>query len=154
MTKPLSLRAISAEETRPIRQTVLRPNFPSSASNYGGDEFAEAAHFGVYQDETLLAVGTVVPEVCNDASGDQAMKSEGAWRLRGMATLPAARSKGCGAMILQACLEHARSHGARLVWCNARTGALAFYLRHEFVKMSEEYVMPGIGPHFLMKHDF
>ena len=75
-------------------------------------------------------------------------------RLRGMATAPQARSLGCGTLILRACVEHAQRKGARVVWCNARTGALEFYLRHGFVKMSGEYIMPGIGPHYLMKHDF
>ena len=81
------------------------------------------------------------------------MKSSGAWRLRGMATSPKYRSRGGGALVLRACLEHAKKSGAIVVWCNARTGATKFYLRHGFQKMSDEYELPGIGPHFLMKHD-
>jgi predicted GNAT family N-acyltransferase len=147
----LSVRSISARETLELRQEVLRPDHPLLDSNFVGDDLPDAGHFGVYEEGKLLAVGTIVPEICNDPNGDESMSQTGAWRLRGMATAPQSRGLGCGALIVQACVEHATRRGGRVVWCNARTGALDFYLRHGFIKMSGEYIMPGIGPHFLMK---
>ena len=152
-TQSLEVRQITADETLSLRQAVLRPLHPLMDSRFGGDDDPKAGHFGVYSNEFLVGVGTVVPELCTDPNGDQGMKSFGAWRLRGMATDPEYRSLGAGTLVLRACLEHAEKAGASVVWANARTGAAQFYLRHGFQKMSAEYEMPGIGPHFLMKHE-
>jgi predicted GNAT family N-acyltransferase len=149
---------ISSAETLTLRQAVLRPTQPLSESRFSGDELPLAGHFGAFVERDgevgeLIAVGTVYPEACRDPNADRAMTSNGAWRLRGMATAAEFRGMGAGGLVLQACLEHAKKSGARVVWCNARTGAVPFYLRHGFQKMSGEYELPGIGPHFLMKQD-
>jgi ribosomal protein S18 acetylase RimI-like enzyme len=67
-----------------------------------------------------------------------------------MATLPEARGRGLGAALLAACLDHARKQGAALVWCHARTSAVGFYVRAGFEVVGDEFVLPEIGPHFLM----
>jgi GNAT superfamily N-acetyltransferase len=74
-----------------------------------------------------------------------------AWRLRGMATLPAARGRGLGGRLLEACLDHARARGGASVWCNARTRALVFYERHGFVAAGEPFDLPGLGPHLELR---
>ena len=140
----VSLHSISPEETLPLRQAILRPGLPIEASRYDGDELAMAGHFGVFEGQVLLAVGSVLPEICRDPNGDTSMSSAGAWRLRGMATLPQARGRGCGSEIVRACLQHARDQGGSVVWCNARTGATEFYLRHGFIQMSGSTYCRGL----------
>jgi predicted GNAT family N-acyltransferase len=148
------VKRIKPDQTLTLRQKVLRPDQPLSGSSFSGDLLPEAGHFGVFDEDELISVGTVYPERCGDSHADVQMRGDGAWRLRGMATAPEVRGKGCGAQIVQACLKHAKESGAKTVWCNARTGAVPFYLRHGFKKMSGEYEMPGIGPHYLMQNDF
>jgi hypothetical protein len=36
------------------------------------------------------------------------------------------------------------------VWCNARSPVVGFYAREGFATEGEEFVLPSIGPHFLM----
>lgn len=43
--------------------------------------------------------------------------------------------------------------GAEVLWCNARVGALGFYLRLGFATIGEEFEIAGIGPHFVMWRD-
>lgn len=141
---------IKAEQTLPLRQSVLRPGLPLSDSRYPGDGPETAGHFGVFAEEALIAVGSIYPEVCPEGMGLKPQDFKNAWRLRGMATDPSYRSRGAGELVLKSCLEHARAMGADVVWCHARTGAKRFYERNGFVATSEEYDLPKIGPHFLM----
>src|SRR5205823_13425096 len=89
----------------------------------------------------LMAAGRVAP----DPAGP------GFWRGRGMATKAPARARGAGAAVLAALLDHARAEGARSVWCNVRTPARSLYERAGFRAVSEEFELPGIGPHFRME---
>jgi ribosomal protein S18 acetylase RimI-like enzyme len=134
----LIVREISLAETRPLRHGVLRPHEPveSLASHEPSDAFA----VGVFDREVLIAVGFVAPD-----------GEPGAWRVRGMATVAAARGKGAGTAVLDSLLEHATARGASRVWCNARTPARSLYERAGFRVISEEFELPDIGPHFVME---
>ncbi len=50
-----------------------------------------------------------------------------------MATAEGHRGRGVGSAVLDAAVAYAGAHGAGLVWCNAREGAVPFYQRHGFV---------------------
>ena len=118
---------------------MLRPGLPPAAAVWPGDDDPRAGHYVVRGgDGDVLAVGSVVPE----APG---------WRVRGMATAPAARGRGLGAEILEALIAHARAHGATLIWCNARRRATSLYGRAGFVAVGEEWDEPGLGPHRRMQ---
>ncbi len=137
--------AVAAEVVRPLRQAVLRPHQRLEDQVFEGDHVPGAAHFGAYDDAgALVGVASISPEPHPHAP------AEGDWRVRGMATDPARRGLGAGALLLDACLEHARASGARRVWCNARSPAAGFYRRAGFAIEGEEFELPSIGPHFLM----
>ena len=67
-----------------------------------------------------------------------------------MATDAAVRGAGFGAALLAACIEHAAASGGGELWCNARLVAVEFYRRAGFEVVSEEFDIPGIGPHRVM----
>ena len=94
----------------------------------------------MFANDALVAVGFVAPE-----------GGPGAWRIRGMATAPAARGRGAGAAVLDALVSHALGNGATRVWCNARDAARAFYERSGFRVVSDEFEVPEIGPHYVME---
>ena len=73
-----------------------------------------------------------------------------AWRLRGMATEPELRSTGVGSAVLAAGLDAVRAAGGAIVWCNARTQAMAFYRRHGFSTIGSEFSSGGTVkvPHY------
>jgi len=132
-----AIRDVDPARTRPLRQRVLRPH--ESLEELATHEPPGVHAVGAFVGDELVAVGFVCPD-----------GEEGAWRVRGMATAPEHRGRGAGAAILDRLVDHARSQGATRVWCNARTPALGLYARAGFEPESEEFEIPGIGPHFVM----
>jgi ribosomal protein S18 acetylase RimI-like enzyme len=132
------VRQISLADTRPLRHAVLRPH--ETRESLASHEPSDAYAVGVFEDGALIAVGFVAPD-----------GEPGAWRIRGMATAPAARGKGAGTAVLDALPRHAAAGGASRVWCNARTPARLLYERAGFQAVSEEFELPEIGPHFVME---
>ena len=53
-------------------------------------------------------------------------------QVRGMATEPALAGSGLGSILVAAGVERCRARGDRVVWANARVGALGFYERAGF----------------------
>ena len=134
------IRVVGPEETIELRQRVLRPHETVDEIRARGDGLPGIA---VYEDGVVVATASVRPE---PMPGDP---RDGDWRLRGMASDPAVRGQGYGALALRAALDYAREHGARRVWCNARTGAIGFYERHGFGIVGEQFDVPETGPHVL-----
>ena len=139
-----STRAISAAETRGLRQKVLRPRQAPEELEYPGDDAPDSRHVGAYLDGELVGVASVCREP-QPGEGEPA-----AWRLRGMATLPSVRRTGVGRTLLEACSAHAVERGGARLWCNARSAAVEFYRAFGFRTEGEEFELPEIGPHTLM----
>ena len=140
----LDIKALTSQETWPLRQRILRPHQTLAEMAWPLDDATGAAHFGATLDGRLVGIASVIPEPTPD--GEPAM------RLRGMAVAPEARSRGVGAALLERCLEHINAARARVVWCNARLGAEPFYLRAGFVRMRPDpFELPGIGKHVAMR---
>jgi predicted GNAT family N-acyltransferase len=133
------LRPITAAETRPLRQRVLRPHQALAELVYPGDDAPDTVHLGAFADDTLVGIATLLHQ-----------HEPGEWRLRGMATAPEVRGRGQGVLLLEACLAHARAHGGTRFWCHARTPVVGFYQRHGLACEGSGFDVPGIGPHILM----
>ena len=133
-------RVVDPDVTLDLRQRVLRPHQTPERVRAQGDGLPGIA---VFADGAVVACASVRPE---PMPGDP---RDGDWRLRGMASEPAVRGQGYGAVALAAALDYARERGGRRVWCNARTGALGFYERHGFTVVGEEFDLPDAGPHYL-----
>jgi GNAT superfamily N-acetyltransferase len=135
-----TVKEVPIAETRPLRQSILRPHqtLEELAAHEPPGAFAVAAFDG----ERIVSVGFVAPE------GER-----GAWRVRGRPTVAEARGRGAGAALLDALVTHARENGARRIWCNARTPARSLYERAGFVAASDEFELPQIGPHFVMERN-
>jgi GNAT superfamily N-acetyltransferase len=134
----LLVRAVTVEQSRAIRRAVLRPH--ETLEEVTAREAADAVAVGAFDGDELVAVGLVAPD-----------GEPGAWRVRGMATVPHARGMGAGSAVLGALLEHALAGGAARVWCNARTPTRSLYERAGFRVTSEEFELPQIGPHVVME---
>lgn len=129
---------------RPLRLRVLRPGQPPSSVDHDYDYFPGVLHIGaVDASGAVVACATLYPEPSPDGRPG--------WRLRAMATAPEVRGKGYGASSLRLGMRLARERGAALLWCNARAGAVWFYERLGFVKTSDEFEIPPIGPHYVME---
>jgi GNAT superfamily N-acetyltransferase len=138
----VELRRACAEETALLRQTVLRPGRPPSTSGYAFD--AGALNFGAWEDGVNIGCATVFPEAW---PGPPPVVQ--AWRLRGMAVAPDRQGRGIGRLVLAAAVGAARAAGAPMVWANARTAAMEFYLREGWTVAGEEFVTEDTGlPHY------
>lgn len=136
-------RPVTADEIRDLRHRVLRPSQPVEATVYPGDDLPTTAHLGAFDGERLVGIASLYDEARPDGPA-------GGWRLRGMATEPDVRGYGFGAAVLAAAVEHVAARGGRELWCNARATAIGFYRRAGFDVVSDEFDVPGIGPHVVM----
>jgi GNAT superfamily N-acetyltransferase len=126
---------LQAEDTYPLRRTVLRTGTPSEDVVFDGDELDSTFHLGMRAtDGTPVAVSTWMQQPYPDRPGDRA------FQLRGMATVEALRGEGLGASLLEAGIDRCRAAGAVLVWARARDAALPFYARHGFRTIGLGYV--------------
>ncbi|MEQ1898468.1 MAG: GNAT family N-acetyltransferase [Vicinamibacterales bacterium] len=139
------IREITAAETRPLRQQVLRPQQRVEEMVFGCDAHPEAFHLGAFQRGQLIGITSVSPAPMPGIEVEP-----GAWQMRGMAVLPGAQGQGVGRQFVDACLAHVRAQGATRLWCNGRTPALGFYTRLGFTAVGEEFVAPHSGPHFVL----
>jgi ribosomal protein S18 acetylase RimI-like enzyme len=135
------IRRVTAEDIRPLRHSVLRPGQAFLETRYPGDD--AGLHFGAFDGDRLVGIASLYEEGRADGPA-------GGWRLRGMATDPNVRGAGYGAALLAACVEEVAGAGGTEVWCNARMAAVGFYRRAGFEVVSEEFDVPGIGPHLVM----
>lgn len=137
------VRRISAEETLPLRSAVLRKNKPFEECVLPTDEITGVFHLGYFLDDKLICIGTFFPE-------DYPEMGTGGFRLRGMATDPGFAGKGFGVALINFAIDELTSVQASYIWCNARSTAVGFYSKLGFEIISEEFEVPGIGPHFNM----
>lgn len=71
-------------------------------------------------------------------------------RIGRMAVMPDWRGRGVGGALLVQAIQAARERGQTSVELSAQTRAIAFYLRHGFSVLGDEYMDAGI-PHRAMK---
>jgi GNAT superfamily N-acetyltransferase len=138
----VELRPADLHAVRQLRHRLLRPHQAPEELVYAGDDASDALHLGAFESGRLCGIATITrqpPPGSDDAS---------AWRVRGMATEPELRGRGIGGELLEACVEHARSHGGSVVWCDGRVAARVFYERHGFEVVRGPFDVPGIGPHY------
>jgi GNAT superfamily N-acetyltransferase len=141
------IRQVSAAETRPLRQVILRPHQRVEELVYPGDDSPDAAHFGAFLNGELVGIASVYHEPPHGEA------NEAAWRLRGMAVVPQLHRKGIGSRLLRACIDHARQRGGKMMWFNARTPVVPFYRAHGFQVRGTEFELSGIGPHYFMRSE-
>jgi ribosomal protein S18 acetylase RimI-like enzyme len=166
MSSEATVGLVSAEAAYPLRHAVLRPGLPVESVRFRGDDHPEGAHAAAILDgdhgddsdhpdhrdhrhhrdhavdvDEIVSVGTIFPD---PPPWDPA--ADGAWRIRGMATAEGVRGRGFGRRVLDALIAHAVAHGASLVWCHARAGAVDFYRRAGFVTTGEPF-HDAIAPH-------
>ncbi|WP_342331038.1 GNAT family N-acetyltransferase [Pedobacter sp. FW305-3-2-15-E-R2A2] len=137
------VKYISAEQTLPLRSLVLRNGLPEAECVFPQDHIDGGLHLGCFAGDQLVSVATIFPE-------DHPEHGPRGFRLRGMASDPAFAGKGYGAKLINFAIDELTSANAAYIWCNARSAAAAFYTKLGFTMISEEFEIPGIGPHFNM----
>ena len=141
----MEVKFISPEETRTLRHRVLWPHLDAvEKCVIDMDHREDAFHLGTYVGEELAAIGSFFQM---DSSK---LSITGMYRLRAMATSPAFRGKHAGQNLLLFAFEELRRRHIPVLWCDARLNAVGFYESLGFLKKSEIYEVPLIGPHQFM----
>jgi ribosomal protein S18 acetylase RimI-like enzyme len=148
MTTPVNIRIIAAQEVIPLRRAVLRPGRPVCECIFAHDDDSETRHFGAFVNGVMVGVSSAYHRPLPGTTDD------GAWQLRGMAVLENAQHRGVGSALLRACCDHVVERGGTLVWFNARSGAVPFYTKHGFEIVGAEFIIPDVGPHYVMQRRF
>ncbi|MHC8949796.1 GNAT family N-acetyltransferase [Sphingobacterium hungaricum] len=135
------IRFIQAKDTLPLRSLVLRNGLAENECYFDQDKLDDTFHLGYYHEDQLVCILT-----CQKENHGKLPKD--AYRLRGMATHPDFLRKGYAKTTLDAAMEHLKTQlQIDYLWFNARKNAFPFYERMGFEFMSDEFDIPGIGPH-------
>ncbi len=137
----VEVRLASAAEVRPLRMRVLRAGRPAPESIYPYDQLPETLHLAAVVGDQVVGCATVFPEPYEGEPD--------AWRLRGMAVAEGHQGRGIGAKVMERVKSELTARDVHLLWCNARTVALPFYLRHGFTTVGEEFLVAESIPHYV-----
>ena len=147
--KRMHVRLITAEETIPLRQALLRPDRPRIESIYDGDHDPKSFHVGAFKSDAssaaIIGIATMLP------TDDPRCQAAPAYRLRGMAVTKEHQRTGVGSATLHYAEIEAARRDAVVVWCNARTVAIPFYLQHGYESVGDQFELPNVGPHFFCR---
>jgi GNAT superfamily N-acetyltransferase len=145
------IRPVDADAVVDLRHRVLREGLPRDTAIFVGDQLPTTIHLAAF-DEWDVMLGCVTLMQCPWQMSSSVPQP--AWQLRGMAVEHAYRSHGIGTQLLLAVDVEVLVQGhARLLWCNARCPAVAFYERNGWNVASPSFEIPSAGPHQKMtKH--
>lgn len=131
----MKVRDADPEEVIDLRARILRPGRPRQSAIFLGDDNPLSCHVVALVQDKIVGVGSAIPEPVDATPG---------MRIRGMAVEESHRHQGVGGAILDRLLERTNE---RVIWCNARPGAIELYLSRGFFVDGPEFLEPGLGPH-------
>ena len=138
------IKFIPVKEVLAIRNEVLREGkLTLDECRFPSDLNEGAFHLGNFEENLLVSIASFHPQNVEGHIGQ-------GYQLRGMATIPAFQGKGKGNQLLNFAIVYLRGQQTNYLWCNARKVALNFYKGIGFEIISDEFDVPGIGPHHMM----
>lgn len=138
------IRFAEVEELLTIRNEVLREGrLTPGECRFPTDKIPGAFHLVYAVDNHPACIASFHPQNYGEYAGS-------AYQLRGMATIEEYRGKGLGNQLVNFAIVYLRGQKANYVWCNARKNAVRFYKNLGFEVISNEFDVPGIGPHYVM----
>ena len=140
----VDITKIDAEKVRPLRHSELRKGQDFSTTSYLEDYEADTFHMACIVDEKIVTCATFYPEKSTK------IKSENAYRLRGMATDSNSQRKGYARDLMNESFKELKKRDCDMVWCNARLVAVDFYKSVGFKITGDLFDIEGIGPHYYM----
>ncbi|MCJ8209409.1 GNAT family N-acetyltransferase [Mucilaginibacter sp. RS28] len=138
------IKFITADDVLPVRNEVLREGkLMLDECRWAGDTDEGSFHLGYFAGEQLACIASFYIKGYGNFEGL-------GYQLRGMATIESHRGKGIGNQLVNFAITYLRGQKANYIWCNARKKAATFYLNLGFEIISDEFDIPGIGPHYVM----
>tara|TARA_B100000953_G_C17773497_1_gene343083 strand:- start:106 stop:558 length:453 start_codon:yes stop_codon:yes gene_type:complete len=140
----VNIRKVDAEIIRPLRHSELRKGQDFSTTSYLKDYELDTFHMAYISNEKIVTCATFYPEKSTK------IKSENAYRLRGMATDSNFQRKGYASDLMEESFKKLKNRDCDMVWCNARLVAVNFYKSVGFKITGKIFDIEGIGPHYYM----
>lgn len=138
------IKFINKEDVLSLRSIVLRESKRKPEDCvFENDDAADSFHLGYLINDEVICVASFHHQ---SRAGFEGI----AYQLRGMATAEAFRNNGYGNLLVNFSITYLRGQKVNYVWCNAREKAFKFYQSLGFEFISEEFDIPGIGPHKTM----
>ena len=124
----ISIKPISSKQAWPIRHTVLYRQRENSEIKILDD--AEGLHFGLYNNDELVSVLSWFQEKENAV-------------LRKFGTVASMQNKGYGAKLLRYVIEYSKAKKIKILYCNASSSLVSYYLRFGFKLTGRQYQHDG-----------
>ena len=140
----VSISKVDTEKVRPLRHSELRKGQDFSTTSYLEDYEAGTFHMACIVDEKIVTCASYYPEKSIK------IKSNRAYRLRGMATDSNFQRKGYASALMNESFKELKKRDCDMVWCNARLVAVDFYKYIGFKITGDLFDIAGIGPHYYM----
>ena len=140
----VEINKVDAEKVRPLRHSELRKGQDFSTTSYLEDYEVDTFHMACIVDENIVTCATFYPEKSIK------IKSDNAYRLRGMATDSNFQRKGYATDLMNESFKELKNRDCDMVWCNARLVAVDFYKSVGFNIIGEIFDIEAIGPHYYM----
>ena len=138
----METRFAAIDEIIALRQEVLIAGTGRDSPYFPGDEDEDTRHAAVFASGQCIACATLL---LSEWEGERA------WQMRGMAVVPQRQRQGLGRVLIEFIrAELSRQPQTVGLWCNARENAAAFYEKVGFTRVSERFLVEGVGPHFRM----
>lgn len=139
------VQQLTIDDIMALRVRVLRQGTPATRANYPEDNYPDVVHFGIVEDESVIATSTWFIKECPEAPGVVAVQ------LKGMAVENSLQSGGYGAQLIQAGIALATERNAEIVWARARDSALGFYEKCGFHTVGDGFIDEPTGmPHHIV----
>jgi len=138
------IKEIGIFETFPVRQIVLRPGKPVESCHFDGDDLHTTHHYGLFNDNKVVAVITVLENQLKD------FDMQRQFQVRGMAVLDEFRGKGYGEDLLLYTENQIKSQNGELIWFNARITAVGFYEKSGYQTLGPAFEIADVGQHYIM----
>ena len=140
----VNISKVDADKVRALRHSELRKGQDFSTTSYLKDYKADTFHMACIVDEKIVTCATFYPEKSIN------IKSDNAYRLRGMATDSNFQRKGYATSLMNESFKELKKRDCNMVWCNARLVAVGFYKSSGFKITGELFDIAEIGPHYYM----
>ena len=140
----VEINKVDVEKIRSLRHSELRKGQDFSTTSYLKDYEEDTFHMACIVDNKIATCATFYPEKSIK------IKSDNAYRLRGMATDSRFKRKGYASDLMAGSFKELKKRGCDMVWCNARLVAVDFYKSVGFKIIGDLFDIVGIGPHYYM----
>ena len=140
----VEIKKVEADKIRLLRYTELRKGQDFSTTSYLKDYKESTFHMACIVEHKIVTCATFYPEKSIK------IKSDNAYRLRGMATDSNFQRQGYASDLIAESFKELKKRDCDMVWCNARLVAVDFYKSVGFKITGDLFDIQGIGPHYYM----